>query len=120
MRLVVPSLLKADIDGIYGRVKPHVKALIEDQLKDMQSTKVIMTLWVGLKKPVKSTITLDYKDEEDAKDVDGNTDDTYRVEIAYSGHLVMVGIFSWHLPTHSQTFIEKSQHCGHLYSGQLL
>ena len=40
----MPGLLKGYIDGIDGQVKPHVKALIEDQLKEMQSTKVIMTL----------------------------------------------------------------------------
>ena len=91
---MVPGLLKADIDSIDGWVKPHTKALIEDQLKEMQSTKVIMTLWVRWKKPVKSAITLSPEDVEDAKDVEGNNNDNYIVEPVYSGHLVMVDTFS--------------------------
>ena len=37
---------KADTDSYFVRAKPHIKALIEDHLKKMQSTKIIMTLWV--------------------------------------------------------------------------
>ena len=50
-------------------VKLHVKLLIEDYLKEMQSTIVIMTLWVRWKNPVKLGIVLDSKDVEDAKDI---------------------------------------------------
>ena len=39
-----------------------MKTLIEDQLKEIQSTKVIMTLWVRWKKPVKLAVTLDPED----------------------------------------------------------
>ena len=37
---------KADIDSYFVQAKLHIKALIEDQLKKMQSTNMIMTLWV--------------------------------------------------------------------------
>ena len=70
---MVLGLLKAGIDGIDGRVKLHVKLLIDDQLKKLQSTKEVTTLLVRQKKPVRSAITLDRKDVENAKDVEGNT-----------------------------------------------
>lgn len=60
---MVPGLLKAGIDDINSLVKPHAKALIENKLKEMQSTKVIIILWVKWKKPVKSAITIDPKTE---------------------------------------------------------
>ena len=50
---VTSGLPIADIDDSVDRAKPHVKALIADQLKEMQSTKVTMTLRVRWKKPVK-------------------------------------------------------------------
>lgn len=34
-------LSEADIDGIFGQIKPHVKASIPKQVKVMQSTKVL-------------------------------------------------------------------------------
>ena len=60
---MLPGLLKAGIDDINSLVKPHAKALIENKLKEMQSTKVIIILWVKWKKPVKSAITTDPKTE---------------------------------------------------------
>ena len=63
----MPGLSRADIDSYVDQVQPHVKALIVDQLKEMQSTKVIMTSWIRSKKPVKSAITLDPEDASDAE-----------------------------------------------------
>lgn len=40
----VRGLLKAGIDGYVDRVESHVKALIEDQLKEIQSSNTFMTL----------------------------------------------------------------------------
>ena len=48
---VILSTPKTDIDGYFDQTKPHVKTLIENQLKEMGSTKIIMTLWVISKKP---------------------------------------------------------------------
>ena len=70
-----------------------MNALIEEQLKEMQSTKVIVTLWVRWKKPVKSTITIDPEDVEDDRDVEGNTVDNYTVEPVYSGLFITVDTF---------------------------
>ena len=49
----VPSAPKTDIDSYFDRTKPHIKTLIEGQLKQMQSAKVIMTLWERWRKPIK-------------------------------------------------------------------
>ena len=43
---VVLQTPTVDINGYFDWTKLHVKALIEDQLKETQSTKVIMILWV--------------------------------------------------------------------------
>ena len=74
---VIPGTPKADIDSYFDETKSHIKVLIEDQLKETQSTKVIMTLWVRWKKPVKLAITLDPEDVEGAQDIGGNTGDNY-------------------------------------------
>ena len=43
---VVPGTPKTNIDSYIDQTKPHIKTLIEDQPKEMQSAKVIMALWV--------------------------------------------------------------------------
>ena len=89
---VIPRTPKAYIDSYFDRTKPHIKTLIEDQLKEMQSAKIIMTLWVRWKKPVKSTITLDTEDLEGAQDIGGNTGDNYiSVEMPFNS--LMAEIF---------------------------
>ena len=42
----MPGALKTDIDSYFGQTKPHMKTLIENQLKEMGSAKIIMTIWV--------------------------------------------------------------------------
>ena len=76
---------KIDIDSYFDQTKPHIKALIEDQLKDMESAKVIMTLWVRWKKSIMPLIELDPEDAENAQDIDVNTGDNYtRMEMPFS------------------------------------
>ena len=59
--------------------------LIEEQLKEMQSAKIIMTLWVRWKKPVKLTFTIDPEDAGVVQDIGGNTSDNYtRVEMPFN------------------------------------
>ena len=41
---VIPGIPKVDIDSYVDPGKPNIKALIEGQMKEMQSTKVIITL----------------------------------------------------------------------------
>ena len=72
---MVPGAPKTDIDSCLDQTKPHIKTLIEDQLKEMGSAKIIMTLWVRWKKPVKLATTLDPKDVEGVQDIGGNTSD---------------------------------------------
>ena len=66
---------KTDIDSYFDQIKPHIKALIEKQLKEMASAKVIMTLWVRWKKPVESLIKLHPEDAENAQGISGSTGD---------------------------------------------
>ena len=46
----VPRLTKGDNDSDVGQVKPQVKTIIESQLKEIQFTKIIMTLSARLRK----------------------------------------------------------------------
>ena len=41
---VIPGAPKTDIDSYFDQTKPHIKALIKNQLKKMGSAKIIMTL----------------------------------------------------------------------------
>ena len=43
---VIARKPKTDIDSFFDQTKLYIKALIEDQLKKIQSAKIIMTLWV--------------------------------------------------------------------------
>ena len=58
---VIPGTSKRDIDSYFDQNKPHIKTLIRNQLKEMGSTKIIMTLWVRWKKPREPLIELDLK-----------------------------------------------------------
>ena len=79
------GILKADIDGYFDQIKLLIKALIEDQLKEMQSTKEIITLWVRWKKPVKSFIWLETQDLESAQDIDDKTSNKYiKIEMPFN------------------------------------
>ena len=43
-RFVIPGAPKADIDSYFDETKPYIKTLIKNQLKEMGSAKIIMTL----------------------------------------------------------------------------
>lgn len=43
----------------------------------MQPTKVIITVWVRWKRPIKSAIRLDPEDVDRTQDIGGNTGDKY-------------------------------------------
>ena len=82
---VVPGAPKTDIEGYFDKPKSHIKTLIEDQMKEMESAKIIMTLWVRWKKPIMSLIELDPEDAGKAQDVDGSTSNNYiRVEMPFN------------------------------------
>ena len=50
---VIPGTRKTDIDSYFDQTKPHIKKLIKNQLKELRSAKIIMTLWVIWKKSAK-------------------------------------------------------------------
>ena len=74
---VIPGVPKAAIDTYFDQAQPRIKALIKEQLKEMESAKIIMTLWVGWKKPVELAITLHPGDVEGAQDIGRNTSNNY-------------------------------------------
>ena len=45
--LVIPGATKTDVNSYFDQTKPHIKTLIKNQLKELRSTKIIMTLWVN-------------------------------------------------------------------------
>ena len=63
---MIPGTPKTDIDSYFDQTKPHIKTLIKNQLKEMGSTRIIMTLWVIWEKPIK--LLIDPEDLEDARD----------------------------------------------------
>ena len=89
----MPGKPKTDIDSYFDQGKPYIKMLIENQLKEMGSVKIIMTLWVIWKKPIKLLI----KDPEDAKNVQGPddsaNDDIYYEKIEMPFNSVMTEFF---------------------------
>ena len=64
---VIPGAPKTDIDSYFDQTKPHIKTLIKNQLKEMGSAKIIMTLWVIWKKPIMPLIELDPEDAKKAQ-----------------------------------------------------
>ena len=72
---------KIDIHSYFNQAKPHIKTLIKNQLKEMTSAKIIITLYVRWKKPI---------DLEDAKN-DGTGDNYIRVEMPFNS--LMTGFF---------------------------
>ena len=53
---VIPGTRKTDIDSYFDQTKPHIKKLVKNQLKELRSAKIIMTLWVIWKKPAKLSL----------------------------------------------------------------
>ena len=82
---MIARTLKTDIDSYFEQAQPRIKSLTEEQLKEIESVKIIMTLWVRWVKPVKLAITLDAEDVEGAHDIRENTSDNYtRVEMPFN------------------------------------
>ena len=83
---MIPGVRKTDTDSYFDQTKPHIKTLINNQLKEMGSAKIIMTLWVIWKKPIKLLVALDPEDQKNAQELeDGVTSDNYtRVEMPFN------------------------------------
>ena len=79
---VMPGLPKTNIDSCFDQSKPYIKTLIENQLKEMGSVEIIMTLWVIWQKAKKQLVKLDPEDVKNAHEVDdGTIDDIYYEKI---------------------------------------
>ena len=83
---MIPGVPNTDIDGYFDQTKPHIKTLIKNQLKEMGSAKIIMTLWVRWKKRIMLLIELHADDAKNAQDLDdGATCNNYiRVEMPFN------------------------------------
>ena len=42
----IPGTPETEIDSYFDQTRPHIRTLIENQLKEIGSKKIIMTLWV--------------------------------------------------------------------------
>ena len=60
-----PGLPKADVDTYTQRVTPHTKTLIEQQVRELGSAKVQLSMWVKWKKQVGQAIRLDPEEMQD-------------------------------------------------------
>ena len=83
---VMSGVPKIDVDRYFDQTKPHIKTLIKNQLKEMGSAKIIMTLWVRWKKRIMPLIELGPQDAKNFQDLDdGTTGDNYmRVEMPFN------------------------------------
>ena len=81
---MMPGKHKTDVDSYFDQVRPYIKTLIEKQLKEMRSAKIIMTLWVLWKEPIKWFIKLG---------PDDTTDDVYYEKIDIPFHNLMTELF---------------------------
>ena len=46
---VIPGAPKTDIDSCFDQTKPHIHTLMKNQIEEMGSAKIIITLWVRWK-----------------------------------------------------------------------
>ena len=62
---MMPGKPKTGVDSYFDQANPYIKTLIEKQLKEIGSAKIIMTLWVSWKKSIKRLIKLGPDDTTD-------------------------------------------------------
>ena len=62
---MMPGKPTTDVDSYFDQAKPYIKALVENQLKEMGSAKIMLILWVLWKKPIKRLIKLGPDDTTD-------------------------------------------------------
>ena len=109
-----PVAPKTDIDSYFDQTKPHIKMLIKNQLKEIGSAKIIMTIWVRWKKPIMPLLELGTEDAENAQEINGNTSDNcIKVEMPFNS--LMTGFFEGndinesmqHMLAHIKTQVEN-------------
>ena len=86
---MIPGVPKTDIDSYFDQTKPYIKTLIKNQLKEMGSAKIIMTLWVRWKKLIMPLIELDPEDAKNAQDLNDviTGDNCIRVEMPFNSSM---------------------------------
>ena len=83
--------IKADVDGYIAMVTPKLRTLIKEQVKDMGSAKVQLSMWIQWKKKIVMEIDLDEEDLADAQDVPGGETDGYiRIEKPFNSKMTQV------------------------------
>ena len=95
---VIPGTPKAEIDSYFDQTKPRIN---KNQLKEMGSARIIITLWVIWKKAVR--LLIGPEDLEDAQDTGGNDkegphemDEFEKDEIKKSRSLVKNKLNGWY------------------------
>ena len=86
------GLPKADVNTYIEKVKPHIKTLIEEQLRELKSTKVQLHMWVRWKKPVEG-LAFELSEEEmrGAQDLPGAKADQFiRVEKVFNSKMTEI------------------------------
>ena len=82
---MIPGALKVDTVSNPDQTKLHIRTLIEKQLKEMGSAKIIITLWIVWKKPIKLLIDLGPENLEDVQVLnDGIVDNYIRIEVPFN------------------------------------
>ena len=64
-----PGLPKADLDSYIERLKPLLKTLVEEQVRELKSVKVQLHMWIRFKKRIEMVIPLDPGELEGAQDL---------------------------------------------------
>ena len=102
---VIPGRPKTDTDSYFDQTKPHIKTLIENHLKEMGPAKIIMTLWVVWKKPIRVLIKLGPEDAKNAHNLDDDTaSDIYYEKIEMPFNSLMTVFFD---ASHINDLIER-------------
>ena len=89
---MIPGALKVDIVSNLDQTKVYIKTLIEKQLKEMGSAKIIITLWIVWKKPIKLLIDLGPENLEDVQVLNDGIIDNY-IRIAMPFNILMTEFF---------------------------
>ena len=81
---MIPGKPKKDVVSYFDQANPNIKTLSENHLTEIWSLKIIMTLWVLWKKPIKRLIKFG---------PDDTTDDIYYEKIDVPFNSVMIQFF---------------------------
>ena len=91
---VMPGKPNTDIDSYFDQAKTHIETLIEKQLKEMRSAKIIMTLYVRWKKPILPLVELGPEDIKNAQELnDASVSDNYYEKIEMPFNSLMTEFF---------------------------